>query len=87
MSKICQSCGMPMKDATLYGVNADGKKNEEYCKFCYPNGAFKNPDETMKEMIDTCIPFMVKEGMEEGQSREMLEQTLPTLKRWKNVAE
>lgn len=86
MNKVCQSCGMPMEDASLYGANADGSKNDEYCKFCYPNGAFHKPDETMEEMIETCVSFMVKDGMEEEQAREILEKSLPHLKRWKNEA-
>lgn len=85
MSKICQSCGMPMEDASLYGANQDGTPNDNYCNFCYTNGAFTNPDETMEGMIETCVPFMVKEGMEESQAREILEKTLPTLKRWKQA--
>ena len=34
--KFCQCCGMPMGDTDeLYGTNADGSKNEEYCKYCF----------------------------------------------------
>ena len=37
--KFCQCCGMPMGDTNeLYGTNADGSKNEEYCKYCFENG-------------------------------------------------
>lgn len=82
MDKRCQSCGMPMEDASLYGTNADGSKSEEYCKYCFTNGAFYKPNETMEEMITTCIPFMVEEGMTEDEAREKLEKILPTLKRW-----
>ena len=37
----CQSCGMPMTEASHFGKNADGSYNEDYCCHCYPNGAFK----------------------------------------------
>ena len=30
--KICQSCGMPMKEEQ-YGTNGDGSVNDNYC--CY----------------------------------------------------
>lgn len=81
--KVCQSCGMPMADGSdLFGSNADGSTNEEYCKYCFENGAFGSPDETLEQMIESCIPFMVEEGMEASQARAILESTLPSLKRW-----
>jgi hypothetical protein len=82
MEKVCQSCGMPMSDESLFGTNENGSTNEEYCKYCYGNGAFYK-DETMEEMIETCIPFMVEQGMPAEQAKEILENTLPQLKRWK----
>ena len=54
--RFCQSCGMPMGETEeLYGTNADGSKNEEYCKYCFENGAFTFPG-TMEEMIEICVP-------------------------------
>jgi hypothetical protein len=85
MSKmICQSCGMPMAEEKLFGKNADGTKNEDYCCYCYPNGAFSK-EETMDEMIESCIPFMLKDGsfQNEGAARAMMRSFLPNLKRWK----
>jgi len=79
---ICQSCGMPMT-GDLYGTNKDGSKNQEYCKYCYTGGAFHNPDETLEQMIDTCVPFMVEQGCSEGDARSQLNALLPQLKRWK----
>ena len=37
--RFCQSCGMPLTDEVL-GTNADGSKSEEYCIYCYKDGAF-----------------------------------------------
>jgi len=81
----CQSCGMPMTEESMFGKNADGSKNEDYCCYCFPNGAFTNPDETMEEMIEGCIPHMVEGGVcpDDGSARELLTEFLPTLKRWK----
>ena len=79
---LCQSCAMPLTEEN-YGTNADGSANNEYCKWCYANGAFVTPEMTMSEMIDICIPHMVEQGMTEEQARQIMEQTLPMLKRWK----
>jgi len=74
-----------MSEDNLFGKNADGSKNEDYCCYCFPNGAFVNPDETLDEMIETCIPHMVEGGVcpDEVSARQMLSQQLPYLKRWK----
>lgn len=81
---ICQSCGMPMTAEEHFGKNADGSKNEDYCIYCYPNGAF-GKDETMEEMVETCIPFMLEDGTctTAEEAREGLLKYLPTLKRWR----
>ncbi|MDR1984948.1 MAG: zinc ribbon domain-containing protein [Prevotellaceae bacterium] len=78
---LCQSCGMPLTD-DLYGKNADGSLNYENCKYCYENGAYTATDITMAEMIEICIPHMVDAGMEDADARKMMEELLPTLKRW-----
>jgi len=72
---------MPLTE-DLYGTNADGTSNDEYCKYCYANGAFTAPDMTMDRMIDICIPYMVEQGMAEESARYLLEEYLPKLKRW-----
>ena len=81
--KICQSCGMPMVEEEHFGKNVDGQKNEDYCCYCYPNGAFSK-DETMEEMIESCIPFMIKDGdcADEETARAIMMEFLPNLKRW-----
>ena len=76
---------MPMGDnSEMYGANADGNKNEDYCKYCFENGAFTH-DCTMDEMIDICVPHMVSanSGMNEDEARKNMREYLPTLKRWK----
>lgn len=76
---ICQCCGMPLEDDIL-GRETDGTLNEDYCKWCYDEGAFLT-DCTMEEMIDLCLPHM--QGDKQA-ARTYLESVLPTLKRWKN---
>lgn len=79
---ICQSCGMPMSNDELKGTNTDGSKNNKYCTYCYQNGNFSAPNVSMQEMIDTCIPFMVQEGLDEESARKHLNELFPKLKRW-----
>ena len=39
-ARFCQSCGMPLQKNEELGTNHDGSKNEEYCCYCYKDGAF-----------------------------------------------
>lgn len=85
--KYCQSCGMPMGDTDeLYGTNEDGSRSEDYCNYCYHDGAF-TMDCTMEEMIEGCVPMMAgaNSGMSEGEARNMMKQFFPELKRWKKA--
>ena len=82
MEKYCQSCAMPIGDE-LYGTDADGGANIDYCKYCYQNGAF-TADCTMDEMIEFCVPHMVSANadMNEDAARNMMREFFPKLKRW-----
>ena len=83
---FCQSCGMPLTDEIL-GTNADGSKNEEYCIYCFKDGAFTG-DFTMEEMIEFCSQFVEQYNKDSGQNltqdeyKAMLRQYYPNLKRW-----
>ena len=80
---ICQSCGMPMEKESDFGTNQDGSKNNEYCIFCYKNGAFVDEGLTMQEKIEKNVEIAVKTGMDEDVARNLAVATIPTLKRWK----
>ncbi|MFH1512892.1 MAG: zinc ribbon domain-containing protein [Bacillota bacterium] len=85
--KACQCCAMPMGNTDeLFGSNADGSKNEEYCMYCYANGEaqFKG---TMEEMIEICVPHVVSAnpGMTVDAARKIMADVLPTLKFWKQA--
>ncbi|MBI9012472.1 MAG: zinc ribbon domain-containing protein [Clostridiales bacterium] len=80
--KICQSCGMPMNSEEMFGKNTDGTQNEDFCTYCYPEGRFNNPNETFEEMVESCVPFMMKEGYTEKEARDYLNNNLKGLKRW-----
>ena len=80
----CQSCGMPLSEAFgNYGTLADGSNHPEYCIFCFKDGAFTQPHQTMDEMIQSSIENMTKEqGMPEDKARELAYAFIPRLKRW-----
>ena len=81
---ICQCCGMPLEDE-LIGKNQDGTLNEDYCKWCYANGTYTYSD--IDELINVCIPHMVKEGFSEEQARAYMKEMLPKLDYWKRYEE
>ena len=81
---ICQCCGMPLEDEII-SHNKDGSLNEEYCKWCYADGTYTYND--MDQLIDVCIPQMVKEGFNEEEAREYMKEKLPHLNYWKRYEE
>lgn len=80
---FCQSCGMPITSDELWGKEASGAASQEYCAYCYLNGKFTQPDLSMQQMMDLCVPFMVEKGMDAASARKILEDCLPKLKRWR----
>lgn len=82
--KFCQSCGMPIETKEVKGTNKDQSLNEDYCIYCYKDGAFTG-EMTMQEMIDYCAPLWSKENadMTEEQAREAMQGFFPQLKRWR----
>ena len=88
---FCQSCGMPLNDGVL-GTNADGSKNDEYCTYCFKDGAFTG-DFTMEEMVEFCAQFVDEYNKNTNQNlsrdayKDVLRQFYPSLKRWKLPAD
>ncbi|MFE3574047.1 effector binding domain-containing protein [Lysinibacillus sp. NPDC059133] len=83
MQSYCQSCGMPLVDEALLGTEKEGRKSEDYCTYCYEVGEFKQPNLTVEEMIEICVPQLKEDGMAEEEARQMLTSFLPSLKRWR----
>lgn len=85
----CQSCGMPLDSVEVLGTNKNNSKSEEYCIYCYKDGAFLT-DCTMDEMIEESVQHMNESGMlkEQGktkeEAREFMHHFFPDLKRWKH---
>ena len=83
MSKICQSCGMPITTPNQLGTNKDGSINQDYCKYCYNLGEFIDKV-SMEEYIEMCSKYGEQAGMTNEEMRKHCETLFPTLKRWKN---
>lgn len=82
---ICQCCGMPLSEDSVISREKDGSFNEDYCQWCYADGNYTYSD--MDNLIDVCIPHMVKEGFTEEQARAFMKEQLPKLDYWKRYDE
>ena len=82
---ICQCCGMPLSEDSVISREKDGSFNEDYCQWCYADGNYTYSD--MDNLIDVCIPHMVKEGFTEEQARAFMKDQLPKLDYWKRYDE
>lgn len=88
--RFCQSCGMPIDEMELRGTEKDGGLSNDYCIYCYRDGAFTE-DCTMEQMIAHCAE-MVDEFNKDSEVKytkeeavEQMRQFFPQLKRWKGV--
>lgn len=82
-TNFCQSCGMPLTTEDNKGTENNGQKTNDYCKYCYENSNFKNPDMNLEEMKDTVKMHMEKKKFPNYMVQKALN-ILPALKRWKN---
>ena len=80
--KICQSCGMPLNKEENCGTNEDNSKTNEYCKFCFEDGKFTNPDLTISEVIEKSVELSKKLWMPEDKAREIANNSITKLRRW-----
>lgn len=84
---FCQSCGMPLSGNEVIATNKDNSKNNDYCIYCYKNGAFA-VDCTMQEMIDISLKHMKElfgdnPDFNEQEAFDRMNSFFPLLKRWK----
>jgi len=80
---FCQSCGMPLEKTEDFGTAADGFRVNDYCRFCFQNGAFADPGISMQGMIDKCAGILARQGiMPEPQAKALMTEVIPKLKRW-----
>jgi len=84
--KFCQRCAMPLENPEEMANNVDGSKNEDYCCYCYENGAFLYPDATLEDVIESCLPHVVPDVFpDEAAARAAMNEHFPTLKCWKKT--
>jgi len=80
---ICQSCGMPLDTDAVKGTEKNGLKSNEYCKYCYENGAFTHPKMNLEDMENNVKNQMKKLELNEYAIQKAVN-ILPALKRWKS---
>lgn len=83
--KFCQSCAMPLTNDDLFGTNADGTKNDDYCMYCFKDGEFTS-DMSMDEMMKFCTDKMIEvhPEIDKVKASAMMKEIFPKLKRWAN---
>jgi hypothetical protein len=81
LNQFCQSCSMPLANDSLLGTEKDGSKSRQYCKFCYQDGAFINPEMTLEGMTTFVKAKMLDMNMDPGTIEKAVKR-LPYLNRW-----
>ena len=82
----CQSCGMMFTAPGQHGHEADGSVNEDFCTWCYDDGAYTY-ETTMEDMIEDCAPRMSEAvGWSIDECASLMGAVLPTLMRWREDA-
>ena len=81
---FCQSCAMPLTSPEDFGTDRAGYRVNDFCRHCFADGAFTDPDVSMGSMLDRCVTIMAEQGiMPAPQARALLADVLPRLKRWR----
>jgi hypothetical protein len=87
LGPFCQSCSMPLENPEDFGTSASGHRANDYCRYCYKDGAFTDPAIPLERMIDQCAGIMARRGiMPEAKARALLTDVLPGMKRWRETA-
>ncbi len=87
MGPFCQSCGMPLLKPDDFGTTAEGWRQNDYCRYCFAEGKFLQPDATLEQMLEfVAKPMAVSTGMSENEARAAAGEFLPYLARWRKAA-
>jgi len=77
--QICQSCGMPLDQPDNVSPTS-----ARYCKWCYVDGGYPQPDLRLEEMIDVILRHTPPQFFPDPEAgREFLRAQLAELERWK----
>lgn len=78
---FCQSCTMPIDNPEDRGSEKNGTVSQEFCKYCYKDGAFTNPGLSLDEMKKKVESEMRRQRFPDSLIQKALT-ALPYLKRW-----
>ncbi len=73
---ICQCCGMPLDDSSI-SKEPDGSFNEEYCKWCYTDGAYVYT--SLEELTDFLVGHMSNENCPPSRRGHILKHSFQSL--------
>ena len=71
---------MPLEDDAFLSKEPDGSFNEDYCKWCYADGAFTYA--SMDALIDYLTQQFSSEAWPPEQARAYYQSQLPRLRHW-----
>jgi putative zinc ribbon protein len=78
---------MPLGKPEDFGTDQAGYRVNDFCRHCFANGEFTEPEISMTAMLDRCVAIMNQQGiMPAAQARALLAEVLPRLKRWRTPA-
>lgn len=88
MQKVCQSCGMPLKQGQgdFRGTEADGTRSEKYCTRCYLQGKYVDPNLTKEQLINITFEELDKSDMNKIKKwmlKKVYPKQLNALERWR----
>jgi hypothetical protein len=76
---------MPLKkDGRFNGTNTDGSQSDRFCKNCFGDGKFREPDMTVEQMQERVKEVMKKMRIP-GFLAGFFTKGIPKLERWKKV--
>ena len=79
---VCQCCGMPLNEDGMISREPDGSFNEDYCKWCYADGAFTY--DSRDALLDFLVGHMPNpENLSDEARRKSFDSYLSGLKHWK----
>jgi len=75
---------MPVgESADNFGTETDGSSSTEYCKYCYQDGEFTDPNQTIDGMVASSVDFMTTNlGFSTSEATELSNNVIRKLKRW-----
>lgn len=80
--RICQCCGMPLDEDAWMSREPDMSFNEDYCKWCYADGAFTYEDAS--ELIRYLVSQFSSEDFPPEQASVYFSESICQLKHWRD---